>query len=228
MTEMVRQQERLANNLANANTVGYKRDRVFVEALNERLDAEGAPRSDRVPTQWADLTQGSLETTGNPLDIALGGDGFFAVTDENGNERFTRAGNFVIGSDRTLRTPEGLAVQGQGGPIQVPQDAGSIQITRTGQLRTNDQTFGQLRVVRFENPMQLQRLDGATFAAGNAAPVEMTDPTVLQGQLESSNVNPVNAMTEMIEHFRLFESQQKMLRSSDQLLGRVASDLGSF
>lgn len=229
MVAMARHQERIATNLANANTIGYKRDRVFVEALNERIDAEGAPRSDRVPTQWADLEAGGLRSTGNPLDVALQGEGFFAVTDAEGEERYTRAGQFMVDSDRTLRTPSGLAVQGQdGGPIQVPDQPGPIVIAQDGRLRLNGQTFGQLRVVRFDNPLLLERRAGATFAAPTTVPIDVEQPTVLQGQLEASNVNPVQTMTDMITHYRLFETQQRMMRTSDALLGRVSKDLGTF
>lgn len=228
MTEMARHQERLANNLANANTVGYKRDRVFIEALNERLDAEGAPRSNRTPTQWADMEQGALERTGNSLDAALGGEGFFTVTDADGAERYTRAGRFVIGPDRSLQTPTGLTVEGEGGPIQMPPDVQDITITRTGQVQADGQPVGRLRVVQFDNPAQLERRGDATFAAPEADPTVVEQPNVLQGHIEESNVNPVKAMTDMIEHFRLFESQQKMIQSSDQLLGKVAQDLGRF
>ncbi len=229
MTEMARHQERLANNLANANTAGFKRDRVFIEALNEQLDAEGAPRSDRNPVQWADLEQGPLERTGNPLDVALGGNGFLNVTDNDGNELYTRAGRLVVGPDQTLQTPSGLTVQGEGGPIQMPPDAQEISIASSGQIRADGRPLGRLRVVRFEDPTQLERRAGATFAAAEGAvPEEVEQPQVLQGHIEESNVNPVEAMTDMIEHFRMFESQQKMIRSSDQLLGQVARDLGRF
>lgn len=229
MVSMSRHQERIATNLANANTIGFKRDRVFIEALNERIDAEGAPQSDRVPTQWADMESGGLKSTGNPLDMALQGDGFFTVTDDNGDERYTRAGRFMIDNDRTLRTPSGLTVQGQsGGPIQVPDQPGDIQITQDGRLQMNGREFGRLRVVRFDDPLRLERREGATFAAPTTVPIEMDEPTILQGQLESSNVNPVKAMTDMITHYRLFETQQRMMRTSDALLGRVSKDLGTF
>lgn len=228
MAALAQSQERLANNLANANTAGYKRDRIFVEALNERLDAERAPRSDRRMTQWSDGEQGRLESTGNPLDVALSGDGFFVVNDEDGAERYTRAGHFVIGPDRTLRTPTGLEVQGDAGPIQLPEDAANIVIARDGQIEAGGQQLGRLRVVNVDDPMQLERLDGATFAAEGMEVTEVDDPTVLQGHVEMSNVNPVDAMTDMISNFRLFESQQRMMRTSDELLGRITRDLGRF
>ncbi len=228
MAALAQEQERLSNNLANANTAGFKRDRVFVEALNERLDAELAPRSDRRHLQWADGQQGRLESTGNPLDVAINGEGFFVVNDDDGGERYTRAGHFVVGADRTLRTVEGLEVQGQGGPLQIPEDATDIIIGRGGRIEAGGQQLGRLRVVNVDNPMQLQRLDGASFAADGVEVNDMEDPTILQGHVEMSNVNPVEAMTDMISNFRLFESQQRMLRTSDELLGRITRDLGSF
>lgn len=228
MSLMARQQERIANNLANANTVGYKRDRTFVEALNERIDAEGAPQSDRIPEQWADPESGGLKSTGNPLDVALQDDGFFVVTDEDGNERYTRAGEFVTDDDGTLRTPDGLMVEGEGGPISVPDEGGTIEIGQDGSMRLDGQEFGRLRVVRFEDPMQLERRDGATFAAPAEVPLEVDEPIVLQGQLETSNVDPVQGMSDMITNHRLFETQQRMMSTTDQLLGRVSQDLGSF
>ena len=230
MGTMNHHQERVANNLANANTVGYKRDRLFTAALNERLDAEGAPRSYRSLTQGGDFAPGALEATGNPLDVALGGEGFFVLTDEaTGADRFTRSGRFTAGPDGTLRTPSGLAVQGEGGPIQLPTGrGGAVEIAKNGEIRVGGQQVGKLRVVRFEDPMQLRRLSEATFAAGGAAPEAAEQPRVLQGQLEGSNVNPVREMTDMIQHFRLFESQQKMLRTTDEVLSKATRDLGTL
>lgn len=229
MTQMVREQERTANNLANAGTLGYKRDRTFTEAFNERLDAEAAPRSDRFTQQWADLEQGAVEATGNPLDVALSGSGFFVVRNEaTGAERYTRAGRFLLGDDGTLRTPDGLAVEGEGGPLQLPPDAGPIEISKNGEIRAGGATAGRLRVVDFENPMQLERLDGSMFAAGGAEPTNAEEATVMQGYIETSNVGPINEMTDMITQFRLFESQQKALRTTDQVLGSITRDLAKF
>ena len=228
MTAMMRQQERTANNLANAGTVGYKRDQTFVEALNERLDAELAPRSDQQPTQYADLGAGAMEETGNPLDVALGTDGFFVTTDEaTGAERFTRAGRFTRDLDGFLRDPMGALVQGEAGPIQLPPQ-GTVGIQKDGAVQVDGQLIDRLRVVRFANPLALQRLDGAAFAAGGQAPDEVEVPVVLQGFVEGSNADPVREMTDMIQQFRFFEAQQKLLQSQDQILGAVTRDLGKF
>jgi flagellar basal-body rod protein FlgF len=229
MNDMVRQQERVANNLANAGTIGYRRDRTFTEVFNERLDAELAPVSERVATQWADPTSGAIESTGNPLDVAIAGEGFFVLSDPaNDAQRYTRAGRFTLDAEGTLRDPSGFAVEGESGPIQVPPEGGDIEVRQDGEVRAGDQVIGKLRLVQFENPLQLRRLEGATFDANGMEPVDIEQPTLRQGYVEQSNVNPMQEMTDMITHFRLFESQQKSIQTQDSLLGAVTRDLGTF
>lgn len=230
MNELRRQQVRIANNLANADTTGYKRDRFFVEVLNERIDAQGHPRSNRQIRQGSDFSGGALEETGNPLDVALGGDGFFVVQEEGtGANRYTRAGHFVVGNEGTLRTPGGKAVVGEGGPIQVPVDSGgSITIAENGEITVGDEEVGRLRVVQFENRQQLERAQGAAFTAGNMRPEPVENPQVLQGKIETSNVDPVSEMTDMIEHYRQFEAQQRMMRTTGEAMRTATQSLGQF
>jgi flagellar basal-body rod protein FlgF/flagellar basal-body rod protein FlgG len=228
MNALRRNQERVANNLANANTTGYKRDRFFTEALNERLDAQGAPRSDRRVRQANDMSAGALKDTGNPFDVALGGDGFFVTRPEGGNARhYTRAGHFVVGSEGTLRTPGGKAVLGEGGAIQVPVEAeGKVNIAKDGTITMGDTQVGRLRVVQFNNPEQMERTQGAAFVANGATPETMEDPTVLQGKVETSNVSPIAEMTDMIETSRHYDAQQKAIRTTNEVLSRATQDLG--
>ncbi|MEX0822395.1 MAG: flagellar basal-body rod protein FlgF [Rhodothermales bacterium] len=229
MTSMIREQERTANNLANANTIGYKQDRTFTATLEEYLDVEGGPQSDRRTEQWASLEQGAFEATGGPLDVAIENDGFFVLTDqEGGPERYTRAGRFTQDDQGMLRSPGGQLVEGLNGPIQIPRDAATIAIQADGTIRADDQPVGTLRLVRFENPMALTRVDGAAFTADGAEPLEVEQPSVRQGFIETSNVDPIREMTEMIAHFRQFESQQKVLSTHDQILGHVTRELGKF
>ncbi len=229
MHELNAHQERTANNLANANTVGYKRDRLFVTVLNQRLNNELVPESDRQLAQGADLTHGAFEQTGNPLDVALRGDGFFEVMDETtGALRYTRAGRFVTDAEGTLRTPDGHAVQGTEGNIVLPTTGGPVEIGGDGTVRAAGQPVTRLRVVGFADPTALQRLDGSSFSAGTAVPEEVAAPNVLQGFVEMSNVNAVREMTDMIEQFRLFESQQKSIHTLDGLLGQLVRDTGRF
>lgn len=229
MRQMIQEQERVANNLANVNTVGYKRDRTFTEALHEYLDDEGAPRSERLSSQWADATQGALESTGNTLDVALDGEGFFVFSDdETGATVYARAGRFSLDAEGTLRDLAGRAVEGDGGPIQLPPSGGDISISRAGEITVGGQAVGRLSVVRFENPMQLRRLDGAAFDAAGMEPEPVENPLVMQGFVEASNVDAVREMTDMITYYRQFESQQKMLQTTDQILGAVTRELGKF
>ncbi len=229
MHAMIREQERVANNLANVNTVGYKRDRTFTEALDEYLDEEGAPRSERRSSQWADLGQGALESTGNPLDVALDGKGFFVFSDDDtGAAVYARAGRLTLDAEGTLRDLAGRSVEGEGGPIQLPPSGGVIEISKNGEIRLGGQVVGALRVVTFENPGQLQRLDGAAFDAAGMEPETAENPVVLQGYLEASNVDAVREMADMITFYRQFESQQKMIQTTDQILGAVTRDLGKF
>ena len=229
MRQMIQEQERVANNLANANTVGYKRDRTFTEALEEYVDEEGAPRSERLTAQWADAAQGALESTGSPLDVALDGEGFFAFSDdETGETIYARAGRLSLDAEGTLRDLAGRSVEGEGGPIQLPPSGGAININRSGEITVDGQSVGKLSVVRFEDPMQLRRLDGVAFDAAGMEPEPVENPTVMQGFVEASNVDAVREMTDMIAYYRQFESQQKMLQTTDQILGAVTRDLGKF
>lgn len=227
MDALARQHERVANNLANANTIGYRRDRVFVEALNEELDAEQAPRSDRRATQWAESMQGALDKTDNPLDVAIKGDGFFVMTDETtGAITYSRAGHFQLDEDGGLRTPEGLLVEGEGGPIEIM--GGPVEISSSGDIMVAGETVDTFRIVIFDDPTRLQRQSGSQFVAPGIEPEEAEEPQVMQGYVEASNVNPIQEMTEMIAHMRLFESHQKFIQTQDQSLERITRELGRF
>lgn len=224
-------QERTANNLANANTVGFRRERVFTEVLNERLTHERVPVSDRTLGQVADAQLGNFEKTDNPTHFALANpDVYFEVLDEaTGAIRYTRAGNFQVDNDGNLRTQNGLAVQTEGGgTLQVPPGTGRISVGADGSISFDDAESGRLRLVSFPNPALLQRVDGAAFVPGDQAPVEAENPGVKQGFIERSNVNPITEMTEMIQHFRIFEAQQKAIHTIDAVIGQVTSRTGRF
>ncbi|MFB6271528.1 MAG: flagellar basal-body rod protein FlgF [Salinibacter sp.] len=230
MNALQRNQERIANNLANANTTGYKRDRFFTEAFNEHLDAQRAPRSDRRVRQANDMSKGALKQTGNPLDVALGGDGFFVTRPEGSDARhYTRAGHFVLGKEGILQTPSGKQVMGEGGPIQIPVNAeGDVSIAKDGTITVGQNQVGTLRVVQVDDPAQMERRQGAAFVAKNSEPESMEDPTVLQGKVETSNVSPIEEMTEMIETSRQFGAQQKAIRATDATLRRATQSLGNL
>lgn len=230
MNTLQHNQERISNNLANANTTGYKRDRFFTEALNQRLDAERAPRSDRRMQQSSDMSSGAMKQTENPLDVALGGEGFFVAQPEGGDaSHYTRAGHFAVGQDGTLRTPDGKQVMGEGGAIQIPVDQqGDINIAKDGTITAGEQQIGRLKVVSVDNPAQLERREGTGFVAGGATPEPMDDPTVQQGMVETSNVSPVEEMTDMIQTSRQYEAQQRSLQTTNDVLSRATQKLGQL
>lgn len=229
MAANMRHLERIANNLANVNTVGYRQDRMFTEVLNEEIDIEGSPRSFRRMHQWADQRTGSMEATGNPLDVALDGEGYFVLSNpETGEMQYTRAGRFVINEEGALATPEGLLVDGSSGQINFSPESGTIEIRRNGDILQDGEFMGALRVVQFDNPALLRRADDASFLAGDQFPEDVEEPSVIQGQVETSNVNAVVAMTELIENARVFETQQKAMQAIDQYLQRATRDLSRF
>ena len=228
MAELSQRQDRVASNLANANTTGYLRDRAFATALRERIDAEGAPQSTRVAGQVPDMSPGPLVETGGALDLALEGDGFFAVQGEDGRTRYTRAGAFVLDASGTVRSPQGHALlRDDGAPLTIPPSGGEIAVTTAGEVTVGGAPVGRVQTVEVEDPGQLVRLDGATFDAAGVA-VRPGESRVRQGFVAGANVDAVGEMVDLIAHVRLFESQQKSLKTTDEVLGAVTRDLGTF
>jgi flagellar basal-body rod protein FlgG len=225
--------ETLANNLANINSTGFKKDKLFVQMLNESSAGPGQG-SDfdgvRVKT-YVDFTEGSLEETGNPLDLALQGPGFFAVTTPSGT-RYTRAGSFRFDTEGNLVTSDNFPVQGANGAIRLPDNRlnarDGIRVLETGEIMLDKDLLGQLRVVQFATPTDLVK-DGQSFFRATPGQVMMEGPgemtSVRQGFLEESNVEGIDEMMAMIELNRSFETDQKALQSLDATLER-SMDVG--
>ena len=208
--------EVIANNLANINSTGFKRDRVFIEMLKE----SGAASSD-----------GSLQPTNNPFDLALEGTGFFAVDTPNGL-RLTRNGHFKLAPDGSLVTAEGFHVQGENGNVVIPNvdklQQGNITINEAGEVLSDREPLTRLRIVTVANPDQLQKDQQALLIPGpDQIPVSVPQDQlhVRQGFLEESNVDAIEEMTAMIEISRSFETDQKIIQSQDATLDR-SMDIG--
>jgi flagellar basal-body rod protein FlgG len=226
--------EVIANNLANINSTGFKRDRVFVEILKE----SGAPvadgRGDLTGTRVrraVDLTPGSLRPTNNPFDLALEGQGFFAVETPNGL-RLTRNGHFMLSPDGGLVTAEGFPVQGENGNVVVPNmdkyQLGNITINEAGEVLADREPLTRLRIVTVADPDQLQKDHESLLMPGaNQIPVNIPHDQlhVRQGFLEESNVDGIEEMIAMIELSRSFETDQKIIQSQDATLDR-SMDIG--
>lgn len=223
-------QDAIANNLANLNTTGFKADRPVFETVYERqLYRLQGRQSQPIGTLstgallrelYTDLQPGALITTGNPLDVAIEGSGFFAVQTPQGI-RYTRNGAFQLNAQGTLTTREGYPVLGiNNQPIQVPRNA-EVQIGENGAILANGARVGQLLVV--EGTL-LKDPDG--FFVGAAQP--MPNPRLVAGALEASNVNMVREMVTMIEVIRAYETHQKVIHAHDETLARAINELAKL
>lgn len=216
------QQAGVANNLANASTVGFRAMEHKFRAVP--IQGEGAPtRAFVVDASVANVfDQGPLMATGRPLDVAVQGSGWIAVETPDGREAFTRAGNLQVNTNGQLQTAAGLNVQGEGGPIAIPPD-NSITIASDGTISTvplfgapnNVSVVGRIKLV---NPPEneLVRGDDGLFRTRSGASADLDENVkVAPETLEGSNVNPVDALVSLISLSRQFEMQIKMLQTAD-------------
>ncbi|NQY97702.1 MAG: flagellar hook-basal body complex protein [Henriciella sp.] len=209
----------VANNIANANTTGYKTDRaVFAEYLvNTGTDTPSLSMGALAGHNF-DLTQGTVKFTGGQFDVAIQGEGFFALQTPAG-ERLTRAGSFQVSAEGELITPDGASVLDAGNtPIQIPPEAANISIAGDGTITVDGELLGQIGVFRANG--QLQRDTDTRFIAGEGTePIE--NASVLQGALEASNVSPVLEMARMIEVQRAYEAGQNVLEEEHQRINQT-------
>lgn len=202
-----------ANNLANVNTTGYDSEHVMFSTYVTHDINNG----DRNPMAFADdvasymnTDMGSLQITGNDMDLAIQGNGYFTVETPLGI-RYTRAGNFQLAGDGTLITSQGYPVLNPGNQhIVLPQNTRAFEVGEAGNLRVDGEDFGLLGIAHFDNPQLLERLGGNMFKS-DIQPVQATDVRVLQGTLESSNVKPITEMTHMLDVSRSVETTAKLI-----------------
>lgn len=217
-----------ANNLANINTPGFKSQSIlFLEYLNKPKQGEGVKQVLDFGS-YRDLSAGALRQTYNDLDVALHGDGYFAVQTEGGTTRYTRDGSFSLNASRELVNKSGYKVMGDGGPIVVQEGASKITITADGTVSTNLGEIGKLKVVTFDQPQKLVEIGENLYDGKNQPEKPVERLKVVQGSLEGANVNPVVEMNKMIEILRSYQATQRMLmndheriRSAIQKLTRV-------
>lgn len=219
--------EVIANNLANVNTVGYKRnDLNFSGVFNPLPDADGTYNSlnlDDVSAKFiTDFSEGEIRQTENPLDLSLDGNGFFVIQQQNGLV-YTRSGNFTIDNSGRLVTMDGFPVLGTNGVIQI--QGGIPEIDSIGQITVNGNPIAKLRIASFQDPSQLTKAGYNTFIGNNQT--ELTGSAkVRQGYLEMSNANAIHEMVKMIETMRIYESYQKTIQLFNETLEKSNSELG--
>jgi flagellar basal-body rod protein FlgG len=241
----------IANNMANINTTGFKKDRANFEDIFYRQyrlpgaeDADGTRTATgievglgtRVSSTQSNFKQGSFETTNNPFDWAIEGDGFFKVINPNGGNFYTRAGNFNVNRDGQIVL--GSASNGYvlDGGITIPPEATGVVVTSDGQVQysttgsTTLQSAGQVQLSKFVNPDGLLKLGDNLFQITDAS----GDPTdgnpgqdgfgnIRQGFLEASNVEPVNELIDLITTQRSFELNSQVVQAGDQIMQIVAN-----
>jgi len=251
-TGMLAQQlnvEVISNNLANMNTHGYKRQRVeFQDLLYQNLERVGAASSDtgtvvpsgiqigvgvRTGSVYRITEQGNLVTTGNTYDMAVNGEGYFRIEQPDGTDAYTRAGTFQLSPDGQIVNAEGYVVAPG---ITVPPEAvdvsinpqGEVQVKLAGQVEP--QTVGQIELVTFPNPAGLEAMGEnmllETPASGLASVgVPGTDGygTIMQGFLETSNVNAVEEITSLITAQRAYEMNSKVISTADEMLSTTSN-----
>jgi len=216
-----------ANNLANSQTTGFKSD--FEQFRSMPVFGPGFPSRVYAMSErpGVDLTPGVIQSTGRELDVAVNGDGWIAVQGKDGQEAYTRAGDLRISPEGILQTGTGLQILGDDGPLAIPEAAkieigrdGSISIIPLGDNASTLVGVGRIKLVK-PNLDDLEKLnDGLlTLKPGSPALEADADVVLVQGALESSNVNAIAAMVEMIELSRNFELQVKVMKEADENSG---------
>lgn len=246
---MLPQQMRLeitANNIANANTIGFKRSGIFeqslIEARENLFNVRGDAETEDTPiSQYIDFRQGALQKTGNSLDLAPAQGQFFVIADRDGSEYLSQAGHFTLDPQGFIITADGKLLLGTGGPLRIdlPQQGDmqqadtlmrTVQVSPQGEITVNGLFVGQLRIVEVTNPQTLQRSGASSFTATDQTILRELPPTdvrIQQGYLEMSNVDIVRELVTMIQLQRMFELGQKVIQTNDSTLDR-SIDIGRF
>ena len=250
-TGMVNEQKRLdviSNNMANADTTGYKKQKVTSQSFDDeftvRINDNNTDTTSKYPIGYMnlgvkvgetyyDFSQGSLRETGNPYDLALSGDGFFTIqtTNKQGETtiRYTRDGSFTVNTEGYLVTKDGdYVLDTNGERIQIPgaQTAQNVAIDANGNILVDGQQIATLGIASFENPQALLAYGENMYEATDAAGLQASTATVNQGYLEMSNTNVIEEMVDMITITRAYEAGQKMIQTVDTTLQKAVNEIG--
>lgn len=223
-TGLMREMQVIANNIANANTTGFRQEGViFSEYVTDGDGISGVAMA-AARVRNTSFVQGTLEQTGGTFDVAIEGDGFFLIQ-APGGQRLTRAGAFSPSAEGTLVTPDGNQVLDAGGaPIFVPPNSDDLAIAGDGTISSDGRAIGQIGVVQPLEPRQMVREGGVMFRADEGfEPVD--NPRVLQGFVEASNVDPILQVARMVEVQRAYELGQSFMEREDE---RVRTALKAF
>jgi flagellar basal-body rod protein FlgF len=220
----------VANNLANSTTNGFKLDQEFYTLFTADEQDPTSAASTKLPLiqkQWTDFSQGTLTPTGNSLDLALSGKGFFTVKGPSG-PLYTRNGSFQIAGDGKLTTSEGYPVlDTKGQPIQTQPQGGALEVKPDGSITQNGQAVGQMKLVDFSDPALLQKMGKSYFSLTD--PKTPTSPAadaaVQQGKIENSNVAPAESAVRLVGLMRQFEMLQKAISVTTDMNKQVLTEV---
>ncbi len=214
--------EVISNNLANLDTVGYKRDITFTKVMHNNRHVTIKKKTE--------FDEGDLVNTDNPLDVAINGDAFFVVSDGQ-NTYFTKNGKFHLTTDGYLVDSDGMKVLGKGGEIYISNDIfkkeKDIKINQRGEITLGKESIDGLMIAHVNDESKLIKVGGSKFKLQNGFydPADENSYTIMQGYLEESNVNPITEMENMITMSKNFESIQKVIQNYDEVLGK-ANEIG--
>lgn len=210
----------LSNNLANANTTGFKLDREFYSLFTgnaDGADSEGAAQIPNVKSKWTDFSQGTLNVTKNPLDLALTGPGFFTINGPNG-PLYTRNGSFTLSNTGVITTADGYPVAGAGGAQIQTLSRAPIEVDSKGVIHQGQSQIGQLQIAEFKDPQVLSKIGNSYFVNSNPSVQPSTSTaTVSQGQLEGSNVQLSEAAVNLVGVMRQSEMLQKAILTTTDM-----------
>jgi flagellar basal body rod protein FlgG len=220
----------IAHNLANVNTAGFLADRSsFTTHLAKQIEgqaAENTPSFSKFGNQFIDMQEGSIQTTGNVLDFAIQGGGFFRVALPDGSEAYTRAGNFKLNANGSLLTQSGYSVlDASGNAIQLKP--GQISADTSGGLSVDGSKVAQFGLVTILDGAKVEKF-GETLMKTPISNTESASPdiTVHQGSLQGSNVNAILAMTEMIDTMRSYQATMKVVEQFNQQAAQLSDKVG--
>jgi flagellar basal-body rod protein FlgF len=216
-------QEVIARNLANANTVGFKKNTISFKTILS--DVDGVETSSLQTNYGVDQSKGNLTYTGNNLDIAIDGDGFFTLETDKGM-RYTRNGQFGLSINSEIVTDTGSKLMGQSGPIKIPKGSMEIIIDNNGVVKVDGKDIGKLIITNFTDLTKLAPTGDSMFAAPLETINEDGDVKfrVAQGYLERSNVNVVMEMVDMITNMRSYEASNNIIKTFSDLMKHLISN----